>query len=204
MVAWLAARNDPPNYGELVAFELSKQQLVLGPNQVESRINQNTDISQQISLWNQQGSRVIRGNLIVIPINNSFLYVEPLYLESSTSALPELKRVIVASGNRIAMRNNLADAIEAFIEQAPVAEIIADAPVAEVGDDGVVDPTPVPVEPEINVPVDATTEQLVESANQHFLAAEAAQRAGDWTTYGIELEALQRDLQQLMQLTQQQ
>jgi len=115
MIAWIAARSDLPHYGELIAYELPRQELVFGPMQIEGRIDQDPTISQQISLWNQRGSRVIRGNLIVVPINNSFLYVEPLYLLSDTNALPELKRVIVASGNRIVMRNNLEDALVAYI-----------------------------------------------------------------------------------------
>ena len=82
MIAWLAARCDPPDYGKLVVYEFPKDKLVYGPFQIEARINQNTDISQQISLWNQMGSRVIRGNLLVVPIENSILYVSPLYLRA--------------------------------------------------------------------------------------------------------------------------
>ena len=84
MIAWLAARCDPPHYGELIAYEFPKEKLVYGPFQIEARINQNTSISQQLSLWNQLGSRVIRGNLHVIPIENSILYVSPLYLRALT------------------------------------------------------------------------------------------------------------------------
>ena len=96
MIAWLAARCDPPDYGKLIVYEFPKDKLVYGPSQIEARINQNTEISQQISLWNQMGSRVIRGNLHVIPIENSLLYVSPLYLRAKTGQLPELKRVIAA------------------------------------------------------------------------------------------------------------
>ena len=80
MIAWLAARSEPPDYGKLIVYEFPKDKLVYGPFQIEARINQNTEISQQLSLWNQMGSRVIRGNLLVIPIENSILYVSPLYL----------------------------------------------------------------------------------------------------------------------------
>ena len=83
MIAWLAARCDPPDYGKLVVYEFPKDKLVYGPFQIEARINQNTEISQQISLWNQMGSRVIRGNLLVVPIENSILYVSPLYLRAA-------------------------------------------------------------------------------------------------------------------------
>jgi uncharacterized membrane protein (UPF0182 family) len=192
MVAWLAARNDLPHYGELVAYELPKQELVLGPSQIRARINQDTDISQQISLWNQLGSSVVHGNLIVMPLGNSFLYVEPLYLLSESSALPELKRVIIASQDRIVMRNTLEEALTAFILEQPTAEIVADVDPAPDGD-VVVDPLP-------DEPLDASVEQLIQSANAHFMAAEAAQQAGDWATYGRELDALERDLQRLLEM----
>lgn len=191
MIAWIAARNDAPHYGELIVYELPKQELVYGPLQVEARIDQDPIISEQISLWNQLGSRVIRGNLIVIPIGTSFLYVEPLYLLSENSALPELKRVIVASGNRIIMRENLELALADLVAGQPT--VIAPSgtpPAAETG--GGTSPA---------VVIDATLEEVINSANQHFAAAEAAQRVGDWATYGLELEALQQDLQQLQELT---
>jgi uncharacterized membrane protein (UPF0182 family) len=195
MVAWLAARNDMPNYGKLVAYELPKQELVLGPTQIRARINQDTTISQQISLWNQLGSSVVHGNLIVMPLDNSFLYVEPLYLLSESSALPELKRVIVASQDRIVMRNTLDEALLAFISDAPTAEIIADVtPATDINEGDSVSPIP-------DTPIDASVEELIQSANSHFLAAEAAQQAGDWATYGRELDALERDLQRMMQLS---
>ena len=87
MIAWLAARCDPPDYGKLIVYEFPKEKLVYGPFQIEARINQNTEISQQLSLWNQMGSRVIRGNLLVIPIENSILYVSPLYLAGNARTL---------------------------------------------------------------------------------------------------------------------
>ncbi len=191
MIAWIAARNDAPHYGELIVYELPKQELVYGPLQVEARIDQDPIISEQISLWNQLGSRVIRGNLIVIPIGTSFLYVEPLYLLSENSALPELKRVIVASGNRIIMRENLELALADLVAGQPA--VIAPSgtpPAAETG--GGTSPA---------VVIDATLEEVINSANQHFAAAEAAQRAGDWAAYGLELEALKQDLQRLQELT---
>ena len=199
MVAWLAARNDMPHYGELVAYELPKQELVLGPTQIRARINQDTEISQQISLWNQLGSSVVHGNLIVMPLDDSFLYVEPLYLLSESSALPELKRVIVASQDRIIMRNTLDEALTAFISDAPTAEIVADVTPAtdSSGDSGDSTTTTIP-----DAPLDATMEELIQSANAHFEAAEAAQQAGDWATYGLELEALERDLQRMIELSQ--
>src|SRR5437588_12797298 len=111
MIAWLAARCDPPGYGKLIVYEFPKEKLVYGPFQIEARIHQNTEISQQLSLWNQMGSRVIRGNLVVIPIENSMLYVSPLYLPAETGQLPELRRVIAAYGDHGVMDETLAGAL---------------------------------------------------------------------------------------------
>lgn len=202
MIAWLAARSDPPHYGELLAYELPKQELSFGPSQVEARIDQDPEISAQISLWNQRGSRVIRGNLLVIPMGSSFLYVEPLYLLADTSELPELKRVIVASGDRLAMRETLEEALLALVQAGPSAVESIEAQVEEqaeeqASEDEEIDPTPTPETPAL----DATIEALTRSASEHFEAAEAAQREGDWSTYGRELDALRQDLEQLMELT---
>jgi len=200
MIAWMAARNEPDHYGELVVYELPKQELVFGPLQVEGRIDQEPVISEQFSLWNQRGSRVIRGNLLVIPINDSFVYVEPVYLLSDTSALPELKRVIVASDTRIAMRETLGEALQAMLqlEQDQLLQQAAqeaDNEALNAIEEGAAQPTP--AAPLLE---NATIEQLIESANTHYEAAEAAQREGDWATYGAEIKALARDLQQLKEL----
>src|ERR1051326_5753210 len=107
MIAWLAARCDQPNYGKLIVYEFPKDKLVFGPFQIEARINQDTEISRQLTLWNQMGSRVIRGHLIVIPIGNSILYVSPLYLRAESGQLPELRRVIVPDiEDRVPDRNH--------------------------------------------------------------------------------------------------
>ena len=122
MIAWLAARCDPPEYGKLIVYEFPKDKLIYGPFQIEALINQNTEISQQISLWNQMGSRVIRGNLLVVPIGASILYVSPLYLRAQSGQLPELKRVIAAYGDRVVMEQTLPAALAAlFRESAPIA-----------------------------------------------------------------------------------
>ena len=199
MIAWMAARNDPEHYGELIVYELPKQELVFGPLQVEGRIDQEPEISQQFSLWDQRGSRVIRGNLLVIPLSDSFVFVEPIYLLSDTSALPELKRVIVATDTRIAMRETLGEALLALLvadrlEDEALAEQADREAAAEIEDEAAV---PTPSAP---LPIDATIEELVRSANTHFEAAEDAQKDGDWATYGQELQALNSDLQRLMEL----
>ncbi|OGC25329.1 hypothetical protein A2291_02865 [candidate division WOR-1 bacterium RIFOXYB2_FULL_42_35] len=107
MIAWLAGRSDMPNYGKLIVYKFPKDKLVYGPMQVEARIDQQTEISQQFTLWGQGGSRVIRGNLLAIPIKNSIVYVEPVYLEASSGELPQLKRIIVVYGNNVAMGESL-------------------------------------------------------------------------------------------------
>ena len=107
MIAWMAARCDGPHYGKLIAYNFPKQKLIYGPRQIEARIDQDAFISQQLSLWSQRGSQVIRGSLLAIPIEQSLLYVQPLYLAAEKGSLPELKRVIVSMGNQIAMEENL-------------------------------------------------------------------------------------------------
>jgi hypothetical protein len=113
MISWLAARCDFPEYGKMLFYELPKDKLIYGPMQIEAMIDQNTAIAQQLTLWDQKGSRVIRGNLIAVPIENSFLYVVPLYLTAQGTDFPQLKRVIVISGDKVAMEPTLDEAIQA-------------------------------------------------------------------------------------------
>ncbi len=114
MVAWMAAKCDFPEYGEVLVYQLPKERLTLGPMQIEAMIDQNTAISEQLSLWDQKGSRVIRGNLVIIPIDNAFLYVEPVYLTAEGTNIPQLKRVIVVSGNKVVMAPTLYQSINAL------------------------------------------------------------------------------------------
>ena len=117
MIAWLVAHSDPENYGKLEVFRLSKQELTYGPMQIEARIDQDTEISQLLTLWGQQGSEVVRGNLIIIPIEQSFLYIEPIYLKASAAgALPQLKRVIVAYDDKVTMKETLEDALSTIFK----------------------------------------------------------------------------------------
>ncbi|MFO8014639.1 MAG: UPF0182 family protein, partial [Phycisphaerae bacterium] len=119
MIAWMAGRCDGKHYGRLLVYKFPKERLFLGPQQIEANIDKNDAISQQITLWDQRGSRVIRGNLLVIPIGEAVLYVEPLYLESEQTRFPELRRVIVATKDRVVMRKTLREAIEAVLGEAP-------------------------------------------------------------------------------------
>ena len=179
MIAWLAARCDPPDYGKLIVYEFPKEKLVYGPFQIEARINQNTKISQQMSLWNQMGSRVIRGNLLVVPIENSILYVSPLYLRAETGQLPELKRVIAAYGDRVVMEETLPAALAAlFEESAP-----ATAPPASAASVGTYAAGP--------------ADERARQALGHYDKALERLKAGDWAGFGAELDALRPLLEQL-------
>ncbi|WP_353930696.1 UPF0182 family protein [Okeanomitos corallinicola TIOX110] len=116
LTAWLAARSDGENYGKLLLYNFPKERLIYGPEQIEARINQDPVISQQISLWNRQGSRAIQGNLLIVPIKQSLLYVEPIYLEATQNSLPTLVRVVVAYENRIVMAQTLEQALEGIFK----------------------------------------------------------------------------------------
>lgn len=179
MIAWLAARCDPPNYGKLIVYEFPKDKLVYGPSQIEARINQNTEISQQISLWNQMGSRVIRGNLHVVPIDNSLLYVSPLYLRAQTGQLPELKRVIAASGDRVVMEETLAAALAALYKETSPSAPLPGAT-----------PGPAP---------EGAVDRRAREALRHYDQAIERLKAGDWSGFGAELDALRPLLQELGQ-----
>jgi uncharacterized membrane protein (UPF0182 family) len=124
MISWLAARSDFPDYGKMLFYQLPKNKLTYGPNQISAMIDQNTTISEQLTLWNQKGSGVVRGKLIVIPIEHSFLYVVPLYLRAEGANFPQLKRVIVATGDKVVMQPTLDEALSALFvspQQTPLA-----------------------------------------------------------------------------------
>ncbi|MGQ0571699.1 MAG: UPF0182 family membrane protein [Armatimonadota bacterium] len=191
MIAWMAARNDPPHYGELVVYRFPKDRIVFGPLQVEARIDQDPVISQQLTLWNQQGSQVIRGNLLVIPIEDGLLYVEPIFLQAERSQLPELKRVIAVSGARIVMASTLDEALaELFGSRpaqpgepvSPASPGAARVPGATTGPPG----TP-------GTEVRALTERAIES----YRRAQERLRAGDLPGYSQEIERLGQILEQL-------
>ncbi len=174
MVAWLAARCDIPGYGELVEYQFPKERLIYGPQQIEARIDQDTVISQQLSLWNQMGSKVIRGNLLVIPVEDSIVYVEPLYLRSEQGQIPELKRVIVAYGDRVVMEPTLDAAMaRVFASALPSAVAPAAAPVAQ----------------------PPAAESSATDAREHYRVAIERLRAGDWAGFGREMEDLAKALE---------
>jgi uncharacterized membrane protein (UPF0182 family) len=206
MIGWLAARSDLPNYGSLLAYKLPKDKLVFGPMQIEARVDQQTDISRELTLWGQRGSRVIRGNLLAIPVNESFIFVEPVYLEarqeetdlspagappgrpqarqaavssgpgkSRTSALPELKRVIVAYGNHLTMEENLDKALGRIFGGEILPQELATS----------------------TAPPTLEVYGLAGSALEHYNKAQDHLRQGNWTEYGRELKNLEGVLQEL-------
>jgi uncharacterized protein len=177
MIAWLAARCDAPDYGKLIVYEFPKEKLVYGPFQIEARIHQNTEISQQISLWNQMGSRVIRGNLLVIPIENSILYVSPLYLRAEQGHLPELKRVIAAYGEHVVMRETLAEALSALF----------------------VEPGAAPATPSaaIETPGEGSAAKRAQQALDRYKQAIERLKSGDWAGFGRQMDAMRGLLEEM-------
>jgi uncharacterized protein len=169
--AWMVARSDGEYYGKLMVYRFPKDRLVYGPKQIVARINQDTEISRQVSLWDQRGSQVMQGTLLVIPIENSLIYVQPLYLRAETGKIPELKRVIVAYENRIAMEETL---------DAALSRIFGDVRVSEEST------------PSKTVLLPAVKEQkgVASAAREHFDRAMNAQRDGNWALYGEEIRKL--------------
>jgi len=212
MIGWLAARSDLPNYGNLLVYKLPKEKLVYGPMQIEARVDQQTEISRELSLWGQRGSRVIRGNLLAIPVSDTFIYVEPVYLEaiqeesqappagapkagrgpkpqqegtrgrprqeqSKAASLPELKRVIVAFGNRLVMEENLDKALSSILGVDITPKQPASLSLPRLKGEGL--------------------SKLGARALDHYNKAKAYLRQGDWTGYGRELENLEKILKEL-------
>ena len=175
MISWMAARSDFPEYGKMLFYELPKEKLIYGPNQIEAMIDQNTTISQQLTLWNQQGSRVIRGKQIVTPIENSFLYVVPLYLKAEGTNFPQLKRVIAVAGDKVVMEPTLDEALnDLFGTKQPQAGA-----------------TPAPVAQTARAAAKATAGQLDSGqARTQFDNAQQAMQQGDWDKFGKAMAAL--------------
>jgi hypothetical protein len=169
MIAWMGARCDFPEYGKIIVYQLPKERLTFGPIQIEAMIDQNAVISEQLSLWDQRGSRVIRGNLIVIPIDHSILYVEPVYLLAEEVDIPQLVRVIVVSGKKVVMKPTLDQAINAvFGTNQPPGK-----------------------QPAVSSPVESET---LNRARAGLDKAREALRAGRWDEFGKAMQKLQDTL----------
>ena len=215
MIGWLAARSDLPNYGNLIVYKLPKEKLVYGPMQIEARVDQQTEISRELSLWGQKGSRVIRGNLLAIPISDTFIYVEPVYLQAkqeqvevqptasnqprgfakpqrrgapgspqqddlTAAALPELKRVIVAFGNRLSMEKSLDKALRSVLSGQIFTRQFGSK----------------------EIPQDQNISELGALALEHYNLAKDYLRNGEWAEYGRELETLEKILTEISRFTE--
>ena len=175
MIAWLLARCDGPNYGRLMVYKMPKKKLIYGPMLIERRIDQDTDVSREITLWSQRGSDVLRGNLLVVPIEDGFIYVEPLYLRATQSGMPELKRVLVAHGDRLAMAEDLEQALDrAFATRGTVPALGRQSTKETTG-----------------------FRILTQAALTQFDTAQSRLRMGDFAGYGKAVQSLRKTLQQL-------
>jgi hypothetical protein len=174
MAAWMAARCDAPNYAKLIVYQFPKQKLIYGPRQIEARIDQDPEISKQLSLWNQRGSQAIRGSLLAIPIEKSILYVQPLYLAAEKGQLPELKRVIVAFGNMIAMEETLEQSLQRIFGGELIRDRVA--------------------RPAAAAAREKTDRDMVLEALMHYRKAQEFLKQGNWTAYGEELRKMEQTL----------
>jgi len=174
--AWLTARCDGDNYGKIRAYTFPRDRLIYGPKQIDARINQDSFISQQLTLWNQRGSEVIRGSLLVIPIEKSLLYVQPLFLAADKAGLPELKRVIVAFGDEVVMEDNLELALQRIFAGRKAVTSLVKA---------------------VDTDVKAPAGSLAKEAMSIYERAMNQQKQGNWAGYGEELRKLEQVLKQM-------
>jgi uncharacterized membrane protein (UPF0182 family) len=183
LIAWMAARSDGPHYGKLIAYFFPKQKLIYGPRQIEARIDQDAFISQQLSLWSQRGSQVIRGSMLAIPIEDSLLYVQPLYLAAEKGSLPELKRVIVSIGNQIAMEETLEASLAQLFSGAGKAQAVARAEAPSLAGAA--------------APRETGVRGLADQAWQQYGRAQELLRQGNFAAYGEEIKRLEGTLKAL-------
>ncbi len=174
MIAWVAARCDFPDYGKMIFYELPKEKLIYGPNQIEAMIDQNTTISQQLTLWDQKGSQVIRGKLVVIPIENSFLYVVPVYLKAEGTNFPQLKRIIAITADRVVMESTLNETIADLFGPQRTQNAVGGSSVSA---------TPQP-----------RTQPQLDEARKQLSAAQKAMQQGNWADFGRAMQSLSRVL----------
>jgi uncharacterized protein len=190
LAAWMVARMDGDNYGKLSVYRFPKQSLVYGPKQIANRINQDTEISRQLTLWDQKGSEVIRGELLVIPIEESLIYVQPIYLRAEGGSIPELKRVVVAHENRVVMGESLEEGLNALFGSGAAAQARTNAQdsLSTLG----IEPSVVGggAAPSTGAAPSGAVGDLLRQAQTHYDRAIAAQRAGNWADYGREIDQL--------------
>ena len=187
MIAWMAGRSDGENYGQLLVYRFPKQKLIYGPSQIEALTDQNPEISAQLSLWSQRGSDVIRGHLLVIPIENSLLYVQPLYLRAETSDLPELKRVIVSTGGRVVWDTTLDKALVKLMGQQ-----------YQTGEERI---SRTEVTPSSTYTGEEDISRLAAQAQEYWQTSQEALKNADWETYGREMQKLENVIRKMAALS---
>jgi uncharacterized membrane protein (UPF0182 family) len=183
LASWMVARSDGAHYGRMLVFQFPKQKVVFGPRQIVGRINQDQAIAPQITLWNQQGSEVLQGTLLVIPIEESLIYIRPLYLRSAGGRIPELKRVIVAHQNRIVMEETLENALDRLFPSGAQADSPTSTVAATANGEAAA----------------SQDDPLMDRALEHYRRAIKAQREGKWGVYGDEIAKLGDVLEQRRQ-----
>ena len=197
LAAWMIARNDGEQYGRLAVYQFPRQSLVFGPSQIVNRINQDTEVARQISLWDQRGSEVLRGELLVLPIGGSLIYVQPLYLRAQGGRIPELKRVIAAHEGQVAMAETLDQALTALFGAAAGGTRLAGSAAAEEDEKAPLGAATDTSRTVSGTAPTAAERDLARRALEHYERARAAQRSDDWSTYGEEMRRLGEVLQQL-------
>lgn len=181
MIAWIAAKSDFPDYGQVEVFSLPKERLFLGPAQIEAKIDQDTEISRQLALWDQRGSQVIRGNLMIIPIDDAFLYVEPVFLIAEGVNIPQLQRVIATTGDQVVMEPTLDQAIEALYGRRPeqrISEIVPEP--VDLPQDSLQQPTQIPQRNEDFEQLKTLWDEL-----------QTALQNGNWQLFGEKMDEIQ-------------
>lgn len=184
LMGLLVARSDGEEYGNLVLYQMPKSKTVYGPMQVEAQIDQNTEISKEFSLWNSSGSTYSRGNLFIVPIEDSLLYIEPVYLEATNSSIPEVKRVIVAYGDNIAYEATLTEALNSLFGEGSAEESPGSEEEGQASEEGADEET-------------LTQTEIIANAQEAFDKAQEAQKSGDWAKYGEYLDELEKYLNML-------
>jgi uncharacterized membrane protein (UPF0182 family) len=193
MIAWMAARCDQPNYGKVLVFTFPKQKLIYGPQQIEARIDQEPSISQQLTLWDQHGSSVIRGTLLVIPVLNSVLYVEPIYLAAqSGGGLPQMQRVIVSYSDHVVMESTLDAALSKIFGGA----VESATSVGAAPNTATTRPGSVAASTSAQVPAE-DLKSMIREANQHYERAQELLHQGEWNGYGEEIKKLGQVLKRM-------
>jgi uncharacterized protein len=192
LASWMVARNDGANYGKLRVYRFPKQSLVYGPKQIADRINQDTEVSRQLTLWDQRGSEVIKGELLVIPVEEALIYVQPIYLRAQGGQIPELKRVVVAFQDRVVMSETFESGLAQLFSGAvgvPSQQAVAELPAAADTTGGRM--------AAVQAGAGAPSPTLLREAEDVYQRAISAQRSGDWATYGREIQRLGEVLKQL-------